>query len=526
LFDTGTEIPLTADMNTLNITQVAEKVNFVSTKIEKKNKTELSFSSLLLAQNLRTARRQAENSKLLASRLKIANENESDVYQLVLSDLLELEADDKANGVLLNYNDSKGREYSCAIGTQFAYSRLSDTYQRKQTSRQRKRLYEAFVEKLEFIENNKYEVCFFTPTYPNLLGVGFEQNAEFHSRVWELFLRNSLVRKMFAGGYSRTDFTLGKKDRLETGASFDINIHGLNFHNHALVILQKALEFGDSHQLENKLQAIKEGKITVSNAEKLLLYKSLHIVKKWSDCLRIAHREVFKKCLKIKTNSGNAKVDFQKVDLAEIRNHSNEKRKGILFEVCGYTAKQADFKGLSPELLSEAEEVFRHKRILVPFGCFKQSKPKAESDNAPKSEVNNIADPLLKQHTYRNELDPKSEAKFLCYQTLTDTRKSLKKVGLEMCENGKRKEWLIHIGKIKNYLLTTHRNNLLKRFPDAIFTDLSGEKYYGRNISPLLKGNPLESYCSKRKATAETRRYSLTKEQPSERSSGLDVIVH
>jgi hypothetical protein len=514
-------------MNTFNIPQIAQNVNFVPMNAEKKSTLEFSISSPRLAQNLKTAKRQAENSLLLASRLKVANEIEPDNHQLVIADLLALEGDPKANGVLHNLKDGKEREYSCAIGVQFAYNRLSDTYQRKQTSRQRKRLQKAFMEKLDFIEEKKYEVCFLTPTYPNLLGVGFEQNAKFHAKSWELFLRDKFIRKMFLGGYSRIEFVAGKKkERLETGASFDLNVHGLNWHNHALVILKEALEFDDSHQLENRLEGIKQGKITVSKEEKLLLGRSLRIVQKWSDCLRLAHKEVFGKCLKIKTKSKNAKVDFQKVDLEQIKNHSNKTRKGVLFEVCGYTAKQADFKSLSPELLSEGEQVFRKKKILMPFGCFKKSKSKTESDNEP-SEVSNIADPSLKLHVQRKDFDPEINAKFLSYQTLTDTKKSLKKIGLEMYEAGKGKDWLIHLGKIKNYLITSNRNNLLKRFPNATFTDLTGQTYYGRNRQPLLEGKPLERYLINREATAETSRYATNTEQSRRPTvKGAGVITH
>jgi hypothetical protein len=501
----------------------------VPTSAQEKSKVEVSIFPLPSARNLRTAKRQAGNSKLLASRLKVANENESDIYQLVLADLLEVEADEKANGVLHNFNDAKGREYSCAIGAQFAYSRLSDTYQRKQTARQRKRLQTAFMEKLNFIEENNLEVCFFTPTYPNLLGVGFEKNAEFHAKVWELFLRDDFIREMFFGGYSRTEFTLGeKKKRFETGASFDLNVHGLNFHNHALIILKKALAFDDSHKLEDELEAIRKGEIEVSKEDRCLLDNSLHIVKKWSKCLRLAHKEVFGKCLKIKTKSKNAKVDFQKVDLEQIKNHSNEKRKGILYELCGYQAKGADFKGLTPELLAEAERVFRNKRILVPFGCFKQSKASVKKvDNHDEKELLDVSDALLKQDTYRLNNVPEIDTKFLCYQTLTDTKKSLKKIGIEMCEAGKRNDWLIHLGKIKNYLITSNRNNLLKRFPDAVFTDLTGQKYYGCNRQPLLEGKLLERYRIKREATAETGRYSTNTEQTRRaKLTGAGVILH
>ncbi len=280
-------------------------ITSVCGEAQKEEQAVSACSSPLSTRNLRTAKRQADSSKLLASRLKIANKNEeeADVYQLVLADLLELESDEKANGVLHNLNDGKGREYSCAIGTQFAYSRLSVCYQRKQTATQRKRLQMAFMEKLDFIEKNKLEVCFFTPTYPNLLGVGFERNSEFHAKAWELFLRSKSIRKAFAGGYSKTEFTLGEeKKRLETGESFDLDKHGINFHNHALVILKKALAFADSHQLENKLEAIRKGKITVSKEEKLLIGRSVRIGKKWTECLKIAHKEVLGKSLKIKTN--------------------------------------------------------------------------------------------------------------------------------------------------------------------------------------------------------------------------------
>jgi hypothetical protein len=532
-------------LNTFNIPQTVGKVKFLPTKIEKKH-NEVSVSSLLSARNLRTAKLQAENSLLLSSRLKVANEIEPDNHQLVTADLLALEGDPKANGVLHNLKDGKEREYSCAIGAQFAYNRLSATYQRRQTSRQRRRLQTAFMEKLDFIQKNNLEVCFFTPTYPNLLGVGFEKNSEFHAKSWELFLRDKFIRKMFLGGYSRTEWTAGKKkERLETGASFDLNVHGLNWHNHALIILKKTLAFDNSHQLENKLQGIRDGNITVSKDDKDALNRSLKIVRKWTKCLKVAHKQVFKKCLKIKTKSGNSKVDFKKVDIAEIENHSNKERKGVLFELCGYISKQSDFKSLSPELLRKGEKVFRKKRILVPFGCFKKRLPdfhffhaflsvwidseKQEQlkENLPEKVTARRSRPFIKSYTYRSKSEPETEAKFLCYETLTATKKSLKKIGIEMCEAGKRNDWLVHLGKIRNYLITKHRNSLLSRFPNAVFTDLTGQKYYGCNVEPLLEGKQLERYRINREATAETSRYSLTTEhQRRPQVKGAGVITH
>jgi G:T-mismatch repair DNA endonuclease (very short patch repair protein) len=435
----------------------------------------------------RAAKRQSKNCSILSGRLGSAAK---DAHQQVTADLLELQSSPTANGVLHNLEDAKGREYKCSVGFEFAYSRLSDNYQKRQTTRQRKRIYDAFMDHLAEIKDQGLEVCFFTPTFPNLLGVGFAENADFHALAWELFLKKLIVRRFFKGGYNRTEFTLGgKADRAKTGRKFDLSVNGINWHSHALTILKMPLEFGDSQELENLLAGMdKDKKYTAK--DKRLVRRSIRIVKVWTACLKAAHQAIFKKSLKIKTLSKQVKVTFQKVDISEIEEHSNENRKGILFELCGYTAKQTDFMELEPELLAEAEAVFRNRRVLNPFGCFKkEAKRKTSADKQPKDELINLSDPLLKQPTYRLKKEGKRGVKSLRYQTFTDAKKSLRKIGIEMCEAGKREDWLRHLEKIKNSLISRRRNRMMTRFPNGIFTDLTGQRYYGENAKSFLAGH-------------------------------------
>jgi hypothetical protein len=376
------------------------------------------------------------------------------------------------------------------VNIEFSYSRLSDAYQRKQTTRQRKKIYEAFLSRMDEIKDRELEVCFFTPTFPNLLGVGFEKNAAFQARAWELFLKNSFIREIFEGGYAKTEFTTGnKKQREKEGRRFSLELDGINYHCHALTILKKALAFDDSHELENRLLAMNKDQSLVAE-DKRLIRRSLRVVKIWTRCLKVAHREVFQKFLRIKTKSGNAKVSFQKVNLSEIENHSDAKQKGILFELCGYAAKQADFMDLDPELLAEAEEVFRNKRIINPFGCFRSKpKTKTERNNNLDEQSDNLTDPLLNHQTYRKENEPNIKAKLLRYQTFKGDLKSLKKIGIGLCESGQREAWLKHLKNISDSLIALRRNRMLSRFPNAIFTDLEGNIFYGSEVRRTLEGH-------------------------------------
>jgi hypothetical protein len=423
-----------------------------------------------------TARNRAANAHKIGTELEPVAVDAYQEAKAILSRVLN--ADPKANGVLHNLEDNKGREYKCAIGFEFVYWRLSDSYQQKQAKRHRRTIYEAFMNRIDDIKAYGLQGCFFTPTYPNFVGVRFEKNSDFHARGWELFLRES--GEFFLGGYSRIEFT-------ERSKTDEISI---NYHNHALTILAKEIAFGNSFDLENRKKAG-----GLEPAEKRAIANSLRIAKIWTRCLKKAHREIFGKPMKIKTVSGNCRVDFKEADLSEIENYDADTKSGVLFELAGYTAKQANFVGLlkntehGAALLAEAEYVFRGKRILTGFGIF-QAKRKAKRTAKPATvnQESGAATPLLsRQHTVekssaKSKLSPINP---MPYQT----RKSLLKCGIELIEAGRKDEWLSHLEKVKNLLILERRNRLLSHFPNAIFTDLSGNTFYGENVRNFLDGH-------------------------------------
>ncbi len=424
-----------------------------------------------------TARNRAANAYKIGAELEPVAIDTYQEAKAILSRVLN--ADPKANGVLHNLEDNKGREYKCPISFEFVYWRLSDSYQQKQAKRHRDTIYKAFMNRIEDIKAHDLKVCFFTPTYPNFVGVGFEKNSKFHARAWELFLKES--GDFFLGGYSRIEFT-------EKSKTDEISI---NYHNHALTILIKAIAFGNSFDLENKKKSA-----GLSVDEKRAITNSLRIAKIWTDCLKKAHREIFGKPMKIKTASGNCRVDFKEADLSEIENYDVDTKSGILFELAGYTAKQANFVGLlkntehGAELLAEAEYVFRNKRILTGFGIFK-AKRKTNPSAAKADTVNqesSAATPLLSRKDTVEKTSPKSglsSTKPIAYQT----HQSLLKSGMQMIEQGKKAEWLNHLEKVKDFFILQRRNRLLSHFPNGIFTDLLGNKFYGENVRNYLAGH-------------------------------------
>jgi hypothetical protein len=424
-----------------------------------------------------TARNRAANAYKIGTELEPVAIDTYQEAKAILSRVLN--ADPKANGVLHNLEDKKGREYSCPIGFEFVYWRLSDSYQQKQAKRHRDTIYKAFMNRIEDIKAHDLKVCFFTPTYPNFVGVGFEKNSKFHARGWELFLKES--GDFFLGGYSRIEFT-------EKSKTDEISI---NYHNHALTILIKDIAFGNSFDLENKKKSA-----GLSLTEKRAIANSLRIGKIWTDCLKKAHREIFGKPMKIKTVSGNCRVDFREADLSEIENYDVDTKSGILFELAGYTAKQANFVGLlkntehGAALLAEAEYVFRNKRILTGFGIFKakrKTNPSAAKVDTVNQESSKATSLLSRKHTVEKS-NPKlglSVANAVLYQT----QKSLLKSGMEMIEAGRKDEWLNHLEKVKDFFILQRRNRLLLHFPNGIFTDLLGNKFYGENVRNYLAGH-------------------------------------
>jgi hypothetical protein len=199
--------------------------------------------------------------------------------------------------------------------------------------------------------------------------------------------------------------------------------------------------------------------------------------------------------MKVKTLSGSCRVDFKEVDVSEIENYDpNEKQTGVLFELAGYTSKQANFVGLlkneakGAALLAEAEYVFRNKRILTGFGVFK-ARPKATSS-------------LLKEETYRCKSEPQTRVSANEHRTNNAKDKILRSGvdridfsrnivinGIAMIELGLEAVWIQKLLEVKPKLIKYRREKLLESFPNAIFTDLTGEKYYGQNAYKFLPAN-------------------------------------
>jgi hypothetical protein len=222
------------------------------------------------------------------------------------------------------------------------------------------------------------------------------------------------------------------------------------------------------------------------------IVSSLNIAKRWTHCVKRAYFELFGSRMKIKTLSGNCRVDFKEVDLSEIENYDpSEKQTGVLFELAGYTAKQANFVGLlkneakGAALLAEAEYVFRNKRILTGFGVFK-ARPKAASS-------------LLNEVTYRCQIETKTKVSANEHRTNNAKDKILRNGvdridfsrnivinGIAMIELGLEDVWIKKLGEVKPEIIRRRRDKLLEQFPNAIFTDLTGEKYYGQDAYKFL----------------------------------------
>jgi hypothetical protein len=403
-----------------------------------------------------------------------------DVSAEVVADLLKLSGCDKANGELTNLVDKKGRVFNCPHSLISANTRLDTNYQVKTARRHRKRIYEAFVDRIDEIKEYDLNVSFLTPTFPNLLGVGFADNNSFQTKAWELFLQSKIFGEFFYAGFSKTEWTLGGSgERIRSGRAFDLHEDGINYHSHVLCINYKSFAEGETFQLENKLEFMKNDKHCTAN-DRRLLRNSLRVVSAWTKCLQKAHREIFGSSLKVNTNSGRVKFTFQNVPINEIQAFDMEESKnGVFWEIAktvNYTAKGNNYNGLPPELLLEAENVFRGKRLINPFGVFRKQVVKASATSQP----------LVKPPTKQSEKPVSLVDNSLFDNALRGETESLKNYGIRLCSQGLRDTWLRYLEVNKGLLITKRRDALLGRFPNAVFTDLSGQKYYGWKARRLL----------------------------------------
>ncbi len=404
-----------------------------------------------------------------------------DVSAEITADLLKLSGYGKANGELTNLVDKKGRVYTCPQSLISANTRLDTNYQIRTARRHRKRIYEAFTNRLgEIVERDLY-VSFLTPTFPNLLGVGFAENDKFQAKAWELFLQMKIFDEFFYAGFSKTEWTLGGSgERAKAGRAFDVHKDGINYHSHVLCINHKPFAEGETSQLENELAFMNKDS-AYTKEDKSLIRNSLRIISAWTKCLKKAHREIFGKHLKVNTKSGRVRFTFQSVNKNEIKSYDlDEARDGIFWEIAktaNYTAKGNSYKGLTPELLLEAENVFRGKRIINPFGVFRKQVERISATSLD----------LVKQSTKQSRNVTKIAPNLLFDSVLRGENEPLKTYGIRLCSQGLRDTWLRYLEVNKDLIIAKRRDALLERFPNSVFTDLSGQSYYGWQAVKLLK---------------------------------------
>ncbi len=414
------------------------------------------------------------------AKLKIGASACNDIISEVSADLVMLSGYEKANGELTNLKDNKGRQYTCVKSLLTANTRLDLGYDIRTATRHRKMLYKAFHSYLKTIKENKWNVSFLTLTYPNLLGVGFELNDKFQSCAWTYFLDMPIFKKFLDAGYIKIENTTGnKRERRKTGRAFDLFIDGLNHHAHCVVVNKLPFASGSTFELENQLKAMNKDKRF--SASKKLIRQTLKFISAWTKCLKKAHLEIFGTELKIKSKSGRVQFDCKNVSLDEIKSYDiNESKNGIFWELAkasSYTAKGRGFEDLSPELLCEAENFYRNKHIISPFGAFHKSSGKSRTKT--KAIAESVPADLDKATTYRNEKTAQLSLKPLFLDTLRGEKEKLKDYGIRLCSLGNRKHWDNYLASQKDFLVAQEREKLLSRFPDAIFTDNTGEKFYG-----------------------------------------------
>ncbi len=443
------------------------------------------------------ANRAKEN---LATGLKLGKIAASfnDISAIVTADLLKLVGSDKASGELSNLIDKKGRSFSCSQSLISANTRLDVYYQIKTARRHQRTISDSFAANFDDIVQYGLDVSFLTPTFPNLKAVGFRQNDDYQSTAWELFLDMKIFKEFFYAGYNKTDWTLGNRaERQKEKRAFDLSKDSINYHCHSIAINHKPFATGSTAKLEDRLKRLK-AKIKARKTdlkkseshiiqfykiEKRLIQNSLRIVDAWTLCLKKAHKIIFGTDLKINTNSGRANFDFKNVPLSEITTYDAADSKGGVFweiaRTADYVAKGNSYKDLPPALLLEAENVFKGKRLLNGFGVFVgQGKAKRKTRAACSS--------LDNQPTQRSEKPQPETDNDLFDNCLRGKFEQLKKYGIRLCEQGLRQTWTKYLEVNIPLIIEKRRSAMLDRFPNAIFTDLSGEKYYGWRVKRAL----------------------------------------
>jgi hypothetical protein len=86
---------------------------------------------------------------------------------------------------------------------------------------------------------------------------------------------------------------------------------------------------------------------------------------------------------------------------------------------------------------------------------------------------------LDKATTYRNEQTAELSLNSLFIDTLRGENEKLKDYGIRLCSLGQRAHWENYLFSQRDFLVAQQRETLLSRFPDGIYTDNTGQKFYG-----------------------------------------------
>jgi hypothetical protein len=415
------------------------------------------------------SQKRADNSLELGYKLRDEAEKQNDLPSLIDADLLILSGDFESGNYVTfeNLIDKKGRRFEAPHQLVALPTRLDMGYQRKSAYGNRKRIIEQFERPdiKEKIKNGELTPHFITPTYTNLFGKNLEQNFEFIEECSQEFRDSDYYGKTIKGAFKKLEFTNGKgRERKRLKIPFDYRIHGYNFHSHLMAL--SSVEFADTSN-DCKPNCRKES----CNGSHIYNYKNKRnrkLAKVWTDIVKKVHLRMFGYELEIDTKSGLCVVDVRPIDL-------EDKGKGIFYEASKYLAKQTSFTDLEPAELLSANKIFRNKKLIASTGIFNKKKGRAKlkkTKNLTKVQAD-------------VRLDKQPSSMFLENASSISERQSnkplkplsLKELGVQMCEAGKREKWLEVLPVLFKGQVIKARRKFLSRFPMAVITDLQGNCY-------------------------------------------------
>jgi hypothetical protein len=445
----------------------------VDTKHNLKNKKKFTAwrgaASLPFSPHVK-ARHRADNSLELGFKLRAEAEAQNDFASLVDADLLILSGElETGNHVVFeNLSDRQGRRFEAPLQLVPLPTRLDMGYQRKTAYANHKRIVEQFERPdiIKAIEEKALFPYFITPTYPNLVGRNLAENFEFIEEVARRFRDEEYYKKTLVAAFRKTEFTNGcARERAENHIAFDYREHGYNFHNHYLCL--SSVELADtSSDCPKNCSGAKCGGVHCANHDHP---KNKKLARIYTRIAKQVHLEMFGSRLRLETKSGLCVLDVRPIDLTD-------KGKGIFYEASKYLSKQSEFTELEPSELLSANRIFRNKKLVTSTGLFNRKQGRRKLNRASKLD----ALPLDKQPTSIFSFDSLlSTVESASSMLKIDREKSLKppslkEIGIELCRNGKRAEWL-QLAPIEfKKQIERAKRKFLSRFPNAIIKDLDG----------------------------------------------------